>query len=131
MQSVLRSSQLISKITIPLMCIDQFSMQLSFIISRWAWLVKEKIPSYLFRVYAICKQPVVCTMFGIFHACRTIGSVHYVIRLYTKHLSTGVLLMWGTEEPLPTPRSRAQSSWSGTSTRPVVTDTLSVTTWGR
>jgi hypothetical protein len=131
MQSVLCSSQLISKIIILPTCIDQFSMQLSFIILRWARLVEEKIPSCLFHIYTICKQLVIYTMFGIFHACHTIGSVHYVTRLHTKRPSAGVLLMWGTNGPLPTPGSRAQSSQLGTSTWPVVTDLSSVTTWGR
>jgi hypothetical protein len=131
MQSVLHSSQLISKIIILLMCVDQFSMQSSFIISRWAQLVEEKIPSCPFHIYTICKQPVICTMFGIFRACGTIGSVHYVTRLHTKCPFVGVSLMWGTDGSLPTPGLRARSSWLGTGTWPVVTDMSFVTTWGR
>jgi hypothetical protein len=39
--------------------------------------------------------------------------------------------MWRTEGSLPTPGSRAWSSWSGTGTQPVVTNMLSVMTWWR
>jgi hypothetical protein len=68
-------------------------------------------------------------MFGIGHACHTIGLVHYVTRLHTKHPSAAISLMWGTEGPLPAPGSWARSSWSGTGTQMVVTNTLSVMTW--